>query len=250
MRRIGLVLLLVLVAPIAARAARDEGFSFDVTPYLWLASVGGDFGVPGGGSTLSVSGRGSLFDSDTSLSAGFMLKAEARYGDFGLLLDGAWARLSTDASGREVLFASASADTDLGFATAALTWRLPIDDPLLVRGFVGARIFFADIQLHFEPGVLPEADPSGDDTWADPVLGAVVRYSFTDAFYASVLGDVGGFDVSSRITWQVYGGLGYELADWLAASVGYRYLVDDYENDGFLLDMSLQGFLVGASFRF
>jgi opacity protein-like surface antigen len=244
------VVLVALVVPFSARASQSDGFSFDVTPYLWIAGVGGDFGVPGNGTQPPVSGGGSVFDSETSLSAGFMLKAEARYGDFGLLFDGAWARLSTDATGRGLLFDAASADTDLGFATLAFTWRLPIDDPFMVRTFAGARIYYADIQLHFEPGLLPRADPSGSDSWVDPVVGTIVRYSITDAFYGTVLGDVGGFDVSSRITWQVYGGLGYEVADWFAASVGYRYLVDDYESDGFLLDVSVQGFLVGLSFRF
>lgn len=241
---------LSVAAPLATRASAGEGFSFDLAPYLWIASAGGDFGVPGTETEPPVSGGGSPFDSDTSIRAGFMLKAEARYDDLGLLFDGAWVRLATETSGRGLLFDDASADTDLGFATLALTYTLPLDTPWLVRPFAGARIFYADIQLHFEPGLLPRADPSGNDTWVDPVVGTIIRYSFTDELYASVLGDVGGFDVSSNITWQVYGGLGYTFADWFAATLGYRYLVDDYQHGDFLLDVSVQGFLIGASFRF
>lgn len=250
MRRIGLVLVMALLVPFPARATDDPGFSFDLVPYLWIASAGGDFGVPGSSEQPPVSGGGSPFDADTSIRAGFMLKAEARYGDVGILFDGAWVKLATDADGRGVVFGGASADTDLGFGTVALTYALPVQAGFSFRPFAGARVFFADIELHFEPGLLPQANPSGSDSWVDPVVGALVRYSFTDDLYASMVGDVGGFDVSSRITWQVYGGLGYEVADWFAVSLGYRYLVDDYENDDFLLDIAVQGFLVGASFRF
>jgi opacity protein-like surface antigen len=56
--------------------------------------------------------------------------------------------------------------------------------------------------------------------------------------------------VSSDLTWQVYGGVGYAFTDWFDARVGYRYLVDDYESEGFVLDVSVQGFLVGLAFRF
>ncbi len=241
---------LVVAAPLATRASADEGLSFEIAPYLWIASAGGDFGVPGSSDQPPVSGGGSPFDSETSIRAGFMLKAEARYGAVGLLFDGAWVKLATDASGRGLLYENAAADTDLGFGTLALTYAFPVQSGFSFRPFAGARAYFADIELHFEPGLLPQANPSGNDPWVDPVVGALIRYSFTDDFYGSVVGDVGGFDVSSRITWQVYGGLGYEVADWFAASVGYRYLVDDYENDDFLLDISVQGFLVGASFRF
>lgn len=242
--------LLAFTAPRVARATSDEGLAFDVAPYLWIATAGGDFGVPGSDEQPPVSGGGSPFDSETSIRAGFMLKAEARYGAVGLLLDGAWVKLATEASGRGLLYQDASVDTDLGFGTLAVTYALPVQSGFSFRPFVGARVFFADIQLHFDGRLLADADASGSDAWVDPVIGALARYSFTDDFYASLVGDVGGFDVSSRITWELYGGLGYDLADWFTASLGYRYLVDDYENDAFVLDVSVQGFLVGASFRF
>jgi hypothetical protein len=252
LRRISTIVLLSLLLPVAgARAGDPGGFSFDLTPYVWIVSADGTFGVADGTrEPPEVSGGGDLFSSASSIEGAFMLKGEARYGDFGLWFDGAWARLGVTASGAGLLYAGADATTDLGFATTALSYRLPIDDPFTVRTFVGARIWYADIDLRIDPGLLAERSSSGHDTWVDPVIGGTARYAITDDFFATLVGDVGGFDVASRLTWQVFGGLGYQIADWFAASLGYRYLTDDYSNDGFVLDIAAQGFLVGLGFRY
>jgi len=63
-------------------------------------------------------------------------------------------------------------------------------------------------------------------------------------------GDVGGFGVGSDLDWQVLGALQYQVDDSLTLEAGYRYLAVDYDDDGFLFDVALQGPIIGGSIRF
>ncbi len=63
----------------------------------------------------------------------------------------------------------------------------------------------------------------------------------------NLYGDVGGFGVSSDLTWQAYGGLGFQLNDWFSAQAGYRYLLEDFDDGSFVYDVALHGPLIGVS---
>ena len=63
-------------------------------------------------------------------------------------------------------------------------------------------------------------------------------------------GDIGGFGASSHLTFQVYGGLGYQANDWFSAELGYRVMDVDYEDGGFVYDMTVYGPTAGFRFRF
>ena len=61
---------------------------------------------------------------------------------------------------------------------------------------------------------------------------------------------IGGFGVSSDFTWDVMGGLGYEVSDSISLVAGYRGLGVDYKHDGFVFDVVQDGPILGAVFRF
>jgi hypothetical protein len=48
-------------------------------------------------------------------------------------------------------------------------------------------------------------------SWFDPLVGMRLRHQFAPAWNLVVSGDVGGFDVGSKFTWQVLGALDYEF---------------------------------------
>ncbi len=104
--------------------------------------------------------------------------------------------------------------------------------------------------MSFRPGILAGRSAGKNRTWADPVIGARGRAQFGDGFFLNVYGDVGGFGVSSDLTWQAYGGLGYQVNDWFSAQAGYRYLLEDFDDDGFVYDVALHGPLIEFLFRF
>jgi hypothetical protein len=46
------------------------------------------------------------------------------------------------------------------------------------------------------------------------------------------------------------GSLGYEFNDLFSATIGYRHLAVDYEDDGFIYDVDYSGIIIGATFQF
>jgi hypothetical protein len=86
--------------------------------------------------------------------------------------------------------------------------------------------------------------------WVDPYLGIGGRYNLNKAFYLTGKVDVGGFDVGSIVTVQAYGGLGYQYNRSIYAELGFRFLYDDYDSDGFLYKVWTYGPQVTAGIQF
>ena len=68
-------------------------------------------------------------------------------------------------------------------------------------------------------------------------------------FFANGYFDVGG-GPNEDLACQVYGGLGYNFSQTVAAFVGYRYLVMEHQQGNFNFNINQQGPLVGVDFRF
>jgi hypothetical protein len=77
--------------------------------------------------------------------------------------------------------------------------------------------------------------------WFDPYIGIGGRYKLTKAFYVTAKVDVGGFGAGSEITTQASGALGCQITRSIYSELGYRYLYDDYLNNGFKYNVSTQG---------
>jgi hypothetical protein len=82
------------------------------------------------------------------------------------------------------------------------------------------------------------------DSWTDPVIGLRGRYNLNKAFYLTAETDVGGFGIGSDIAVQAYAALGCQITRSIFSEVGYRYLYDDFRDEGaddFLYQLSLHG---------
>jgi len=62
--------------------------------------------------------------------------------------------------------------------------------------------------------------------------------------------DIGGFGVGSDVTYQVIAGVNWQFSRTFAAKAGYRYFYQDYENNGFVWDMTSDGFYAGLGIGF
>jgi len=113
----------------------------------------------------------------------------------------------------------------------------------------GGRLWNADAKATLA-GPLAVRQRSGSKTWVDPIIGINGRIELGSGFALQAEADVGGFGVASDIDWQVLGTLQYRAADWATLEAGYRYLAVDFDDNGFLFDVALQGPIIGASFRF
>ena len=91
----------------------------------------------------------------------------------------------------------------------------------------------------------------GDDkTWIDPVIGLRYQRSLSESFFFRAVSDIGGFGVSSDLTWQAFGGLGWRFSDSGNALIGYRALGTDYEDGAFEYDVTAHGPVLGVEFTF
>lgn len=222
-------------------------WSFTAGTYLWAAGIKGDigqFGLP------PVSVDASFSDIFDHLDFGAMFVGEIRYGDFGLLNDFIYVKLSGEkGTPRGLLADSVSVDNESVIYTAAGEYRL-IDDPQgSLDLLAGARIWSVDTDISFAGGPLNGIGRSQDATWVDPLAGLKGRLNLTPEWYLSGWAMVGGG--SSDYMWDLWGGVGYQFSDKVSALIGYRGIGVKYDNDeGFLYDTVEQGPIIGALLRF
>lgn len=82
--------------------------------------------------------------------------------------------------------------------------------------------------------------------WVDPFVGLRLRVGMTKSWSVIGYGDIGGFGVGSELTWQLFGGLSWQVSPRVAVEFGYRHLDIDYDHDNFLLDMAMSGGAIGV----
>ena len=91
------------------------------------------------------------------------------------------------------------------------------------------------------------------DSWTDPVIGLRGRFNLNKAFYLTAESDVGGFGIGSDIAVQAYAALGCQITRSIFSEVGYRYLYDDFRDEGannFLYQLSLHGAQITVGLTF
>lgn len=91
---------------------------------------------------------------------------------------------------------------------------------------------------------------SSDKQWVDPIIGARAQYNFNDRWFVAGNADIGGFGVSSDITWSLEATVGYNFTRHVSAELGYRYLYTDYSDSGFVYDVAQAGIYTGLNIRF
>ncbi len=236
-----------LLGPTAAAvAAETDDWSFDVTPYLWVASLEVETSLPG--TPPSTPPETARFE--TRITGGAMLAAQARYRSVGLFVDFAWLRLDSEASAPGPAFTAGDGQSDFIHTTAALTYQLPLHGKFHAEVLAGARMWYVSEEVNYTSGVLPGFKASGDTTWVDPVIGAGLSYDLSRRWSVVAGGTAGGFGVSADVAWEVFSGVSYRFADWSSVTFGYRYLHEDYSQDHFKFNLDAHGCLLGFGFHF
>ena len=77
--------------------------------------------------------------------------------------------------------------------------------------------------------------------WFDPYVGLRGRYDLSKAWYLTAKGDIGGFGVGSKLTWQLSGALGCQVTRSIFVEAGYRYLYTDYNQNNFVYNVTQSG---------
>jgi hypothetical protein len=185
-----------------------------------------------------------------NLDIAFMGIGEIRKGRVALLVDLIYVDLEDDASTPGPFFSGASLDSETFIGTVQVSYRPIVGERGYLDLLAGARVWNVSTELDLDAGLLAARKRDDSETWVDPVIGVQGHLEFGAGFYLTAMGNVGGFGAASDLTWDVFGGLGYQAVDWFAPVIGYRHLSVDYENGDFLFDVDMSGPVIGGVIRF
>ena len=266
-------------------------WQFQFTPYAWLIFVTGDQQI--GNTTSHVDTNiFNIIDKSDHLYA-WMSYQELRKGPFSIYNDTIWARMrfSDTKSGifpigplnRSSLSVVANAKiwldmaiVELGATYELVEWQTGSATPsggfvptAAIDLYAGARYWYLrpDVNLNVTATVSVPAlnlsrtaagSVSAEKTidWWDPLVGMRLRYQPARGQELIVKGDVGGFDVGSKFTWQALAAYSFETTlaglTW-TNYIGYRALSIDYQQgDGSRalgLNYTIHGPVMGLTFK-
>jgi hypothetical protein len=244
-----LLILLFISAPYFIFSQNDSNdikdekthWEFDVTPYVWFANLSADISFL----EQSVNVTAEFKDVLKNLKMGVLLHAEAKKGNWFIMGDLVYLKISKDGS-----IDALSLDTRLEIkqtvAELGVGYNLiNSQDWLLIDGFAGLR-YFAVINK-IEVGSQDLLDKTINTT--DPIFGVRFR-TVSDKWINSARIDVGGFGMGSEISWKANLIIGYKFSDLFSLYLGFQGYGIDYEKDDFGLDITTAGIATGFNFHF
>ena len=274
---------------IASPAPILNPWTFSATPYAWVTLMHGSVTVKGRTADVDV-GYSDLWDivkqseipDDLAL---FMASFELRNGRFSIFNDLVYLKIALDANavrtrGVDALGASVGVSAGMkqqmvidelaatyevahwgsnatpGSGTAidiiggGRLWWMQTDASIALTGTAN----IGDLTVSGGRAIAG----SGSIDWVDPLVGARLRHQFVPGLNLTVSGDVGGFDVGSRFSWQALAAVNYDFYKsksvvW-SGMLGYRALYVDYMRGSgttrFEYDMTMHGPILGVTAQF
>lgn len=231
---------LLLYATLAAGNDRDTR-GFGITPYIWAQGLDKKVAIGGAisGELHSEGGYGFLLP-ESIKKTGF-LSIGLQMGRWGVSAERLFLG-DTDGLGPGPL----SSNTDVGgiIAEGAISYQIPRYKGIEL--LAGGRFFSirSDIELPLS------VEHAGNKAWADPFVGARLKYDLSERWYAGMRADIGGFGVSSGQMYNVSAYVGYRLNELTTLNFGYRHLSTESEENLYRYDVSLEGLGMGLGIRF
>ena len=221
----------------------DDGWTGQVTPYVWATGIGGTITPYTGARTMSFSK--SISQTMKDADAAFFLSGYARKDRFVLLGD-----LSYSSSSKEGTvggYVPGTARVRQRSLTLAAGYRAWAGENYHVDLLGGVRSWKIEGSVGLLNGLL---QASQRESIFDPILALRANLSLGPRWSAIAYADVGGFGVGSHATSQLLLTANYQVNDQLYLSAGYRRLALDYRRGGTRLDVVMAGPVLGATWRF
>ncbi len=245
--------LAVSIATSLASPGFAQSWSFQITPYAWLAGIDGDIGavpVPGVPPQSVELSFGDVWD---ALDYAGMLYATARYDRWVLIFDGTTAKLKDTVSVNGEVVDNLTVKSTVSNLALAVGRTVTAGADYRVDVYAGGRAWWLDNK--FEVETTPTSgvgtiNKGSDASWVDPLVGVAGNYRLAERWELFGGADIGGFGVGADIEWNIFGGANYLVNDWFALTAGFRALYVDYDQDGIVYDVTQAGPLFGATFRF
>lgn len=231
---------------VPTQAGPADKWHFIFSPYFWMAGLHGTTGTP----ERTVVADESFSDIFGSLNFAFMALFEARKGKWLVLTDVEFVSLEDDRATPGPLFSAVNAKIKMFNFKPEVGYRVFADFEKgnFIDVVGGARIWHISTDLTFSPGILPAAQVDASRSWVDAVGGLRGKASLSEKVFSIGKLDLGGG--GSKFTYQLFGGLGYNLNRRIALVGGYRVLDVNYDKNNFVYDMNQRGPIIGAAFRF
>ncbi|MFN7054444.1 hypothetical protein [Hyphomonas sp.] len=227
-----------------AHAQATEGWSGQVTPYIWGAGFSGEVRPVAGGPVFEV--KESVFEVLDDLEGAFFLTGLARRGDLVIVGDISWSSSSrTESPGQGLPPVKGSVDSL--FATVVAGRRIQAQSDQTIDFLAGVRVW--DIDATADVQGLP-LSASRSVSLIDPVIAVRFNRQHTNGFSTIAYGDIGGFGVGADFSAQAAVTVNYAINEQAYVSGGYRYVHLDYEKRGARIDIRFSGPLLGFTWRF
>lgn len=236
----------VQVAQVQEQAEDTDGWHFRVGIPLWAAGTTGTIGVR----NREVHIDKSFSDLADTLDFTAALNLEIRKRRWLFFSDGLYLKTSTSGDPRG-LFSGAQVHVGqkMAFDDLAIGYAVVKNECFSLEPFVGAQLVYLEPNLSLD---LPITNRTASTSrfWADPILGIYLNYRFSKpaGFYAKA--DVGGFGVSSHLTYQAEGGFDFPIASHFYARLAYRYLNIDFEKRNASFEFATSGPQLELGLRF
>lgn len=230
--------------------ASSSGWEFSVTPYLWATGEKGDVGVIPNQEPVSLDlSFGDIFD---NLKFAAMVIMQARKDRFVAMADIGYVKVGADKEVgiRDPDFLEAELDSSTFTATLTGGYRAMDRGPTFLDLMAGARITSSKTDLTLTGPLGNSISGDVTKTWVDPIIATRFHTPLADNWAFVIYGDIGGFGVSSDLTWQLQGAVQYRIArDWWLAA-GWRQYAIDYDKNDFIYDVKMGGPIIGVSYTF
>lgn len=228
---------------------QSVGPSFSFTGYGWASALHGRASTlpPLPAAKVDLSFGDILKD----LNGGLMGVTEMRLGDWGFIADAMFSQVTSGAALPGPYFSSVKLRSQTLTLQASVLYRLYSDTTFDLDLGAGLRFWNLDNRLTIGPGALNLAIVHSEaENWLDPVVAARLIARFGGPWSLTLIGDVGGFDAGSRLTWQALGTVNYRWSENWVLHAGYRALHVDYRKGLFLYDTTMHGPILAATYRF
>ena len=221
----------------------DKKWHYYGMVYIWFPGIHGTVGIRGFDASVHVT-AGEIF---SNFRGGFLGAFIPTYNRFSAPTDFLWMRLRDS---KAIPFApNYSVRTDLGMSiiTPKVNYLMLNNPKIKIYGTAGPRIWHESTTLELIPTINGN-NLSKSVNWVDFVLGARFTMPLSSKASVDVLGDAG--EGGATLDYQIGGLLNYQVKPKLVLQGGWRYLTVHYGNNGNIFNSSIQGILIGATYKF
>lgn len=244
-KRVFICLMLGILLGTSARAqtaARAENTSlppewaYSLRPYFFMSGLSGSVTVD----NLTIPINSSFSSLVKNVDLGAFLSFTAEKGNWGVNADLQYINLYGEGEGTR----ETSVDLTNLIGEVDLVYR-PTAAPTL-RFLAGVRIYSLGQTVTLLGAKLPETKA----TMVDPVLGGSGSWELADRWDFELRGDIGGFGISSEITYQLMTIFRWGISRTVSLPFGYRVLAYQIKTDNMNMNTRMSGLMLGLDVRF